>query len=178
MEAASSGDNNRFRLIWWKTVVQQTLEANPVLGQGFGADLSNDFVRSYYGLDYMDFNTRSPHNFLVTLFGRTGAAGTLAFGAVLLVLLRELGRSIRRVRMAAGRARDDAIALLGGQTAVWIMLIAAFFGVVLEGPMGAVPFWILLGLLHHDARTADAAVDAVTATAPAEVTEETGQRSA
>lgn len=154
-EAASSGDNNRFRLIWWRTVVQQTADANLLLGQGFGADLSGDFVRDYYGPDYLEFNTRSPHNFLITVFGRTGVAGTLAFGVVLVVLLRELGRAIRRVRLAAGDARRPAISLLGGHTAAWIVLIASLFGVVLEGPMGAVPFWILLGLMHAGGRASD-----------------------
>lgn len=155
-EAANSGDNNRFRLIWWKSVVEQTATANPLLGLGFGADLSNDFVRSYYGPDYLDFNTRSPHNFLITLFGRTGAAGLVAFFAVLGALWLELARAIRRVRATSGDANRRALGLLGGHAAVWIVLIAAFFGVVLEGPMGAVPFWILLGLLHHDTRATEA----------------------
>ena len=37
------------------------------------------------------------------------------------------------------------------QAAVWVVMISACLGVVLEGPMGAIPFWIMLGLAHHAA---------------------------
>jgi hypothetical protein len=30
-------------------------------------------------------------------------------------------------------------------------MVSACLGVVLEGPMGAIPFWIMLGLAHHAA---------------------------
>jgi hypothetical protein len=37
---------------------------------------------------------------------------------------------------------------LGLWACVWTILVSACFGVVLEGPMGAVVFWSLLGILN------------------------------
>ena len=56
-----------------------------------------------------------------------------------------------------GTARAEAMTL---QAAVWVVMISACLGVVLEGPMGAIPFWIMLGLAHH-AATAPLPADSV-----------------
>jgi len=133
-------DNNRFRLIWWEAVVDQTAAEAPWFGLGFGHDLAAQFVRRYYPDSADDFNTRSPHNFLVTLYGRTGALGLALFAAILAACVREMWRASRRL--------PDT-----GAVAAWLapgmIFIAACFGVVLEGPMGAIVFWTLLGLAHH-----------------------------
>jgi hypothetical protein len=50
-----------------------------------------------------------------------------------------LVRTLRSVRSTdAGTA--------GLWCAAWVILVSACFGVVLEGPMGAVVFWTILGL--------------------------------
>lgn len=147
-------DNNRFRLIWWEAVVDQTSAEAPWFGLGFGHDLAAQFVRRYYPDSADDFNTRSPHNFLVTLYGRTGALGLLLFAAILAACVRETWRASRR--------HPDT-----GAVACWLapgmIFIAACFGVVLEGPMGAVVFWTLLGLAHHTATETVAAAPDSTA---------------
>ena len=150
--SGDKGDNNRFRLIWWKNVAQETLSTSPALGLGFGADLARGFLAEYYPTAEVDFSARSPHNIFMTTLGRMGLIGV----AVLLAVYVAQGRVTARVaRTARGDpARDDAVAL---QAACWVIMVSACFGVVLEGPMGAIPFWIMLGLAHYLANNPDQA---------------------
>jgi hypothetical protein len=137
------GDNNRFRAVWWRAVAEETLESNPAFGLGFGADLTDRFLRSYQ-LDLGgDFNVRSPHSIFFTVLGRLGIVGLVAWLAVVLSILFRAVRLIRKV------ARDDdALPALGFWSVSLILLASSAFGVVLEGPMGAMPFWTALGLAN------------------------------
>jgi hypothetical protein len=56
------------------------------------------------------------------------------------------------VRTWRSLRRDDAALDWGLWCGLWIILVSATFGVVLEGPMGAVPFWIMLGLVAAQSR--------------------------
>lgn len=133
------GDNNRFRLVWWRNVVEETSQSNPVFGLGFGADLARGFVQEYYPDQQEEFNTRSPHNIFVTVYGRMGAVGLAAWLWFCAVLLFRTWRSLRHDR------EPVTWSLWCG---AWVVLVSATFGVVLEGPMGAVIFWSLLGLAN------------------------------
>lgn len=153
------GDNNRFRLVWWRSVIDETLEGGPVLGLGFGTDLSERFLRTY-DLDLgEEFTARSPHSILFTVFGRMGLLGLLAFLAIVGAMI---GRTMQLVQLARHDIR--AIPVLGWWSVVWILFASGCFGVVLEGPMGAVVFWTSLGcanvttaeLLRERAETAAA----------------------
>lgn len=68
-ESMSTGANNRFRLEWWRTVIQDTLTTSPLTGLGFGYDLSDRFVLDYYQNFGEGFRTRSPHSIFLTIFG-------------------------------------------------------------------------------------------------------------
>jgi len=154
-ESYFKGDNNRFRAVWWRNVIVETWQGNPVVGLGFGHDLAHHFVQEYYpDMALEDFNTRSPHNIFVTVFGRLGLVGLAAWCAVGVAMLRATWTALRRTE------DRTAWALWCGS---WIVLVSATFGVVLEGPMGAVPFWVMLGLAHT-------APSAAPAPAPAEKT--------
>jgi len=156
------GDNNRFRLAWWRAVAEETVEENPVLGLGFGADLTERFVRTYE-LDLGDeFSTRSPHSILFSILGRMGLLG-------LALWLGVIGAMAARTLKLARRARTDDTALpsLGWWSICWVIVTSACFGVVLEGPMGAVVFWTALGLANattteEPASPSKAAVDLTT----------------
>lgn len=134
-ETYFKGDNNRYRMVWWKAVVTETIAGNPWFGLGFGSDLASRFVTEYYPEQDEEFDVRSPHNVVLTMFGRTGLAGTLPFVVMM---------GLVTWRMIKSAARHDAATGIWG--AALIILISACFGVVLEGPMGAVVFWSLLGL--------------------------------
>jgi len=130
------GGNNQFRLIWWRDVIEDTWAANPVVGQGFGADLSARFLVDFDLLNDEAFAARSPHSIVVTVFGRMGAAGAAAW---LLIMAGALRLSWRLLKSGA----PDRMGLA---SVVTVVLVSACFGVVLEGPMGAVLFWTVLGL--------------------------------
>lgn len=139
-------DNNRFRLTWWRTVAEETLAGSPVFGLGFGADLARGFVQEYYPDSGEDFTARSPHNIFMTALGRMGLIGVASLLLVYLVQFRVTLRTAQAAR--SDPTRQDALTL---QAACWVVLVSSCFGVVLEGPMGAIPFWIMLGLAHHEA---------------------------
>ena len=153
------GDNNRFRLAWWRSVIDETREQGPWFGLGFGADLTERFVRTYENDLGDDFNTRSPHSIVFTVLGCMGVTGLIAW---LAVMLAAAARTLRAARMA----RDDprAVPVLAWWSASGVLLTSACLGVVLEGPMGAVVFWTMLGLAN--AGTTELAC--ARATAPAE----------
>jgi len=145
-ESANSGDNNRFRLVWWRTLTQETLTQSPVFGLGFGYDLAKGFLLAYNPLMADDFSARSPHSFIFTTLGRMGLLGL----GILLVILVAIAGEVRRIARQARRdpAAGDALTL---HAMCAVILVSACFGVVLEGPMGAIPYWIMLGLAHHAA---------------------------
>jgi hypothetical protein len=131
----NKGDNNLFRTVWWQVVIDETWDEGPVFGLGFGHDLARNFLQEYYADSQDDFTARSPHSIIITLFARTGAVGLVCFLVVIGLVFRQTWQT-RRVETNAFPA----------WCASWVLLTSACFGVVMEGPMGAIPFWILLGL--------------------------------
>ncbi|MSU23198.1 MAG: hypothetical protein EXS32_05160 [Opitutus sp.] len=136
VETYNKGDNNLFRAVWWRTCIDETLHANPWLGLGWGYDLAEGFARIYYPDGTDDFLTRSPHNVVITVFARAGFAGLGPFLFLLVVLVTRAWRA----------ARTMALETAGLWASVCVILTSACLGVVLEGPMGAVVFWVVLGL--------------------------------
>jgi hypothetical protein len=155
-DAFDKGDNNLFRYVWWRAVVDETWGGNPYFGLGFGYDLADRFVQEYLPETGEEFSTRSPHNVLLTLFGRTGVAGLVSFLVVIGLMTQRTWRAIRH------ESSDNA----GMWCGAWIILVSACFGVVLEGPMGAVVFWIMLGLANS-ASAADEPLPEAAAAIPA-----------
>jgi O-antigen ligase len=138
-ESFDKGDNNRFRLVWWKNVLLETLQEDPVFGRGFGSDLAHGFLQEYYPDATEEFTARSPHNVVLTIFGRMGCVGIVVWLALCAALLRRTWSELRH--------GSDPQAW-GLWCSAWAILCSACFGVVLEGPMGAVPFWLALGLAN------------------------------
>lgn len=136
-ETFNKGDNNRYRTVWWTAVIHETLDGNPYVGLGFGHDLAERFAREYYPEGGDDFSVRSPHNVLITIFARTGAAG-------LAIFLIVVGVMAVRTWRAVGASREEA----GPWCVAWTLLVSACLGVVLEGPMGAMVFWTVLGVAN------------------------------
>lgn len=137
------GHNNQFRAVWWKNIVTETWETNPALGMGFGHDLAGAFLQEYYPEGTAEeFSARSPHNIAITAFGRMGLVGLAVWVSFCAVLLKRTWQALRT-------SEDQTNwALWCG---AWVILVSATFGVVLEGPMGAVVFWSILGLAHGSA---------------------------
>lgn len=142
----NKGENNRFRTVWWKTVVQETWTANPVFGLGFGTDIARSFVGEYFPDSGEDFLARSPHSVFVTAFGRMGLVGLGVWLIFCWMLVRATWRAVRHTE------EKENWALWCGAC---VILVSASLGVVLESPMGAVLFWTLLGLGHAAAKPAE-----------------------
>src|SRR5262249_54438655 len=74
----AAAGNNEFRAAWWKSVIDETNDKSPLLGLGFGYDLAKKFLISYRAVNPYEFDTRSPHSILLTIFGRMGIVGILS----------------------------------------------------------------------------------------------------
>ena len=135
-ESGNKGDNNRFRLIWWRSVARETMSENPAFGLGFGYDLAGGFVREYSPEIAEEFSTRSPHNLFVTALGRMGLTGLLLWAGIFTLIVTRTWTALR--------GDDEIDATLW--SAATMILISSTFGVVLEGPMGALPFWVIVGV--------------------------------
>jgi uncharacterized membrane protein len=132
-----------WRTVWWQRLYEVVMAQSPVFGLGFGENLAdyNPYISQQDSL----FPVRSPHNFNVTIFARMGIAGSLIWGGIivlgiLLPLWRVLSASTRS-QLAETRTRSFLIAAV---IATWVN---ASFGVLMEGPVLAIPFWLILGLL-------------------------------
>src|ERR1039458_9688458 len=68
-------DNNSFRMIRRKAVIDETRDNNPWFGLGFGHDLAERFAMIYYPDETEDFSVRSPHSIVVSIFARMGVVG-------------------------------------------------------------------------------------------------------
>ncbi len=157
--SAIKSDNNQFRWVWWRSVADETLSRNPALGLGFGYDLARGFLQNYNPDLADDFTARSPHNIFVTALGRMGLVGLALLGWIYGILI------VRTWRVLRDPATDATRAALW--IALWPIAISACLGVVLEGPMGAVVFWSLLGLANAD-RSAPEPIESEGETTPSE----------
>lgn len=137
-ESGDPGENNRFRLIWWRDVIDETATTSPAFGLGFGSDLAARFLADYNLLGDETFAARSPHSMIVTVFGRMGTLGLLAWIAVSAGMARMIWRLFR------GGTPDG----LGLASIVCVIWISSCVGVVLESPMAAVIFWTVVGLAN------------------------------
>ncbi|HWY52683.1 MAG TPA: O-antigen ligase family protein [Chthoniobacterales bacterium] len=147
---SSSLNNTRFRTEWWLAVWRQTIDKGPITGLGFGYDLASRFLMSYDLPLERDFTTRSPHGIFVTVLGRMGFIGLISFTVVCVGVFSAAFRRaslVRRRKLPAYELRHWC--------AVLMILGAATFGVVLEGPMGGVLFWSLLGLACSEPNIAE-----------------------
>jgi hypothetical protein len=136
----TKADNNRFRLVWWRTVGRETWNQGRWFGLGFGYDLAKSFVQAYDPAMGEDFSARSPHSIILSAFGRMGCAGLAVLLAVAAAMVVKSWR--------AWRDRSTDLLACGLWGAAWVIFVSACFGVVLEGPMGAVVFWTVLGLAN------------------------------
>ncbi len=111
-----------------------------VFGSGFGNNfLDESRVTAYVaGTDYE--NVRSPHNWFIGTLARLGLVGLF----LALLTMGHLGFTVWRIR---SRMATDPLLMLAGLTVASVFTVS-MFGVVLEAPFGAVPFWWAAGLVY------------------------------
>lgn len=141
----------RARANSWSHLTEWIAEdpARATVGVGFGPDFLSDSGSTVLlvgsGLEE-DVTPRSPHNYWLGSLARLGGIGlTLLVAAVALVLWSSW--------RARSLERDDGFALIVALV-VSSLVLPASFGVVLESPFGAIPFWWSVGCVLGLATTA------------------------
>ena len=133
-----------WRYNWWTALIGDTLSTpeKALFGVGFGTDITWPL-----GIDQSNAERplRSPHNIAVNIFTRTGALG---LGLWLTMLGTWVWRVLRAIRVDQSADGDY---LLWMTTYVVTILAVALFGVVLEGPFAAIPFFLLMGMAVRQA---------------------------
>jgi hypothetical protein len=137
-----SSANNQWRLEYWNLLIERSLQSwwSVLLGQGFGHLLAVE-DRFTAGTDRPN---RNPHNVALTVFARVGLVGLTLWTAFHLAMAWRFLVALRGGAGRAGGFTRDALTFLGGYAAC--LLGAALFGVVLEAPFGAIPYYFLLGV--------------------------------
>jgi O-Antigen ligase len=129
-----------WRLRWWTTIVDYTVDG-PYFwtGKGFGVNLADDD-----GFQVGDLTLRSPHSAHLTFLARGGVPMLALWILVQAAFAFALVRAALRAR-AAGMA--FWVRVCGWIFVFWLAaLVNASFDVYLEGPMGGIWFWSMVGL--------------------------------
>lgn len=142
------GDNSQgslegtkqWRLHWWDAIINYTFHG-PYFwtGKGYGVNLANSD-----GFQVLaDESLRSPHNGHLTYLARGGVPALVIWFAFLGVL------TFRLLRFALLKFRSHP---LQARYAVWLFaylfahMLMTSFDVFIEGPMGGIWFWALVGM--------------------------------
>ena len=133
-----------FRTDWWSKLYEQVMERNQAFGLGFGENLA-DYNPDISNQSEAQNPLRSPHNYNMTVFSRLGLLGLLIWCTILLSgvfdpLWRLLSASTNAER-AEAREKTFWVAAI---VATWVN---SSFGVLMEGPVMGIPFWLMLGLI-------------------------------
>ncbi len=123
-------DNKVWRLVWWAKLLNESFTFKHFFtGKGLGMSLAGNDLTS------VDENLRSPHNFHLTIIARFGYIVFFIWIYWLYLLFNPLFKKQLSDKM------------LGLTCILLAFIINGSFDVFFEGPMGAFPFWTLVGLL-------------------------------
>ncbi len=123
-------DNKVWRLVWWAKLLNESFTIEHFfIGKGLGMSLAGN------DLTIVDENLRSPHNFHLTIIARFGYLIFFIWVYWLYLLFKPLFK-----KQLSGK-------MLGLTCILLAFIINGSFDVFFEGPMGAFPFWTLVGLL-------------------------------
>lgn len=135
-EGTTLSDNKIWRLVWWGKIIDYTFLGEYFFyGRGLGMSLADTDDIDY---DSTEANLRSPHSFHLTILARFGVP-------IFFLWLYWMFLHVRNIRR-----KDLSPYLLILLSISLAFLINASFDVFLEGPMGAMPFWIFVGLAYAE----------------------------
>ncbi len=148
-EEASLGNlegTAQWRSDWWSGIYDAVMDENPLFGLGFGDQLTeyNPYIHDEAGV-----GARAPHNFNMTIFARMGIIGSFIWGGILLCgVFIPLFRILTASSPTARADAKDRLFWIGAIIAAWVN---SSFGVLMEGPVMGIPFWLILGMLSMKA---------------------------
>ncbi len=135
-DGTTLSDNKAWRLVWWGRIVEYTFLGDYFFyGRGLGMSLAATDDIDY---DPSEGNLRSPHSFHMTVLARFGVP-------VFLLWLYWMYLHISKIR----RKELGAFMLILLSINLSFLMNASF-DVFLEGPMGAMPCWIFVGLAYAE----------------------------
>jgi O-antigen ligase len=140
---------SRARIESWLAVwdYMQETPGRLIAGVGFGPDYLHDSgaEQKLLGSDLAQ-DVRAPHNYLVNSGARLGIFGLFI---VIGLLITGLRLALTLARTDPDLTNMDVLAVL----CVTVLPVGALFGVILESPFGAIPFFWALG--HLSARVSE-----------------------
>jgi hypothetical protein len=154
-----------WRLAWWDSIIGYTV-SGPYFwtGKGFGVNLADDDGFQVEA----DGSLRSPHNGHITMLARGGVPMLTLWILVQAAFLTTVLRAARRARAAGLEVWSRTV---GWVVVYWLAaIINMSFDVYLEGPMGGVLFWSIVGLGLAIARIVDERIAALPSGGPADST--------
>ncbi len=132
----------RWRLDWWNKIIDYTL-FGPYFwtGKGYGVNLAND---DGFQVDLEYESLRSPHNGHLTVLARSGVPGMAIWIGLHASFALMMINAIRRATAAGDHLWRSLFVFI---LAYWCgFMLNASFDVFIEGPMGGVWFWSLIGV--------------------------------
>ncbi len=133
-DGTTLSDNKVWRLVWWAKIVEYTFTGEYFFqGRGLGMSLA---ASDEIDFDPTEGNLRSPHSFHMTVLARFGVP-------IFLLWVYWLFLHFRKIREKELDPELLVLLVIG-----MAFIINASFDVYLEGPMGAMPFWIFTGLIY------------------------------
>ena len=129
-----------WRLDWWSDIIGYTFGGRHFLfGKGYGINLATDDGYQVLGDDAL----RSPHNAHMNVLARSGVVG---FGLWLAVHLTWFFSLFKACIEARRRSMPNWHGIFAFLLAYWsAFMVNASFDVFLEGPMGGIWLWSVIG---------------------------------
>lgn len=130
-----------WRMQWWNAIIDYTFHG-PYFwtGKGFGVNLATE---DGYQVEKEE-TLRSPHNGHMTVLARTGVPGLSLWAMLQIAWGATLGYAYIRATRAGDRKWANLFVML---LVYWVAFLTnASFDVFLEGPMGGIWYWSLIGL--------------------------------
>lgn len=132
--------NSAWRLTAWSETWDRRIRPNIVFGEGFGRPALDGTTILIEDPAIRDDPRVQVHNGYLTFLLREGVVGLSLFLAFVLLPLRRCIVAARRLPEP-----EDRLLAMGIAGAILVYLVDIGFGVVIEGPMTALPFWSLVG---------------------------------
>ena len=131
-EEGGLNDNKIWRLLWWGQIIDYTFNGPFfIAGKGLGISLADD---DQILTTDLEGDLRSPHNFSLSVLARYG---------VFIFFIWLYWNFLQLKRIKTINLSKLQLVIICIQIA---FLFNANFDVFLEGPMGAFPFWVFVGI--------------------------------
>jgi len=131
-EEGGLNDNKIWRLLWWGQIIDYTFNGPYfIAGKGLGISLADD---DQILTTDLEGDLRSPHNFSLSVLARYGVFIFFLWLYWNIMLFKR----IKTINLSKLQLVTICIQIA--------FLFNANFDVFLEGPMGAFPFWVFVGI--------------------------------